>query len=599
MASSSAIVYNGRTVVAKDKPVHQYDLDLLASIEHGRLGRNLEDAVARVLLNDEGSNMKLSDVTPDLMFSMSSFCGRYSSISGRRTDVSAILAESAADGGLDFSPLTLKIQDVGNNKEFDSSSTSTSMSDISIYYVIDPLSTAAQRAASLIKLIHSQLHIPQTVLLIPRPEVTEFPLQNFYRFVLSSYDQENAVAVFRNLPRQHTLTVRIDAPEPWNIQASSASQDIDNLRCDGEICGDIGSASKDTTSISYALKNILVAGQCFETKDMGMPPPPNGLQLVLLHTQPNVSSTSSSSLSVAYPSADTLVMQNLGYFQLQANPGLWSLNLAAGRASDLFNIIDTAGKPVNSISIAVRSFADMVHRVNVKKRPGMEDVPLLLEEGKSSNEADSKGVTTNSGGGILSSITSLFGSPSPSPSVVADKNETIHVFSLATGHMYERLLRIMMLSVTKRTSSPVKFWLFENYLSPTFKASAAAMANEYGFELGYVTYKWPEWLTQQTQKQRIIWGYKILFLDVLFPLNVKKVIYVDADQVVRADLKELWDLDLQGKPYAYTPFCDSREETLGFQFWRQGYWADHLRGKPYHISALYVVDLQRFRYAYM
>ena len=55
-----------------------------------------------------------------------------------------------------------------------------------------------------------------------------------------------------------------------------------------------------------------------------------------------------------------------------------------------------------------------------------------------------------------------------------------------------------------------------------------------------------EWLTQQTQKQRIIWGYKILFLDVLFPLSVKKVIYVDADQVIRADLKELWEHDLQG-----------------------------------------------------
>ena len=73
------------------------------------------------------------------------------------------------------------------------------------------------------------------------------------------------------------------------------------------------------------------------------------------------------------------------------------------------------------------------------------------------------------------------------------------------------------------------------------------------------------------------------------------MIYVDSDQVIRADLKELWDLDLEGKPYAYTPFCASREETLGFQFWRQGYWADHLQGRPYHISALYVVDLQMFR----
>ena len=43
-----------------------------------------------------------------------------------------------------------------------------------------------------------------------------------------------------------------------------------------------------------------------------------------------------------------------------------------------------------------------------------------------------------------------------------ETNGTVHIFSLATGHAYERLLKIMMLSVTKRTSSPVKFWLFEN-----------------------------------------------------------------------------------------------------------------------------------------
>jgi hypothetical protein len=57
------------------------------------------------------------------------------------------------------------------------------------------------------------------------------------------------------------------------------------------------------------------------------------------------------------------------------------------------------------------------------------------------------------------------------------------------------------------------------------------MAQEYGFEYELVQYKWPRWLHQQTEKQRIIWGYKILFLDVLFPLDVKKIIFVDADQV--------------------------------------------------------------------
>lgn len=33
----------------------------------------------------------------------------------------------------------------------------------------------------------------------------------------------------------------------------------------------------------------------------------------------------------------------------------------------------------------------------------------------------------------------------------------------------------------------------------------------------------------------------------------------------------------------------------GFRFWKQGFWETHLKGKPYHISALYVVDLAKFR----
>ena len=46
-----------------------------------------------------------------------------------------------------------------------------------------------------------------------------------------------------------------------------------------------------------------------------------------------------------------------------------------------------------------------------------------------------------------------------------------------------------------------------------------------------ITYKWPSWLRKQTEKQRTIWAYKILFLDVIFPLTLDKVLFVDADQV--------------------------------------------------------------------
>lgn len=165
--------------------------------------------------------------------------------------------------------------------------------------------------------------------------------------------------------------------------------------------------------------------------------------------------------------------------------------------------------------------------------------------------------------------------------------------------MYERLLKIMILSVIKHTKkAPVKFWFIKNYLSPQFKEFLPHMAKHYKFDYQLVSYKWPSWLHKQTQKYRTIWAYKVLFLDVLFPLNVSKIIFVDADQVARTDMSELFNMDLNGKALGYTPFCDSRKEMEGFRFWKTGYWLNHLRGKPYHISALYVVDIARFRKIY-
>jgi UDP-glucose:glycoprotein glucosyltransferase len=129
---------------------------------------------------------------------------------------------------------------------------------------------------------------------------------------------------------------------------------------------------------------------------------------------------------------------------------------------------------------------------------------------------------------------------------------------VASGHLYERLLRIMMLSLLKHTKvnltffllnflfklfllqTPVKFWFLKNYLSPQFKDFLPHMAKEYNFQYELVQYKWPRWLHQQSEKQRTIWGYKILFLDVLFPLDVKKIIFVDADQVRNDTRKDIF-----------------------------------------------------------
>ncbi|CAM9733036.1 unnamed protein product, partial [Phaeothamnion confervicola] len=537
---------------------------------------------------------------------------------------------------------------------------------LNVVAVVDPLSAGAQRAATLLAVLRDRLGLAVTLALAPAPEVSALPLKSFYRLVMgesacaalaadgaASAAGTAASARFTRLPRQHVLTLRLETPEAWNVQSMAAVQDADNLRCEAGAgstadCGDV--PGSDVSRLQYTLKDLLVSGQCFETRRGGGLALPQGLQLILRPA--DISGT-------AVRGSDTVVMQNLGYFQLKANPGVWALRLAPGRGSDLYEMsapparfrgdggfeseADTNGAVATASIVAVRDFYSSTERLGVRKRKGMENVPLLEDisskgdatgaagggdaaatgvaadavEGKGPRGGPPSGRSRKGGGGMWSSLKrGLFGDGDGDAAAatdtarsggdngtgsgavavgVAGPPETMHIFSLATGHLYERFLKIMMLSVTKRASMPVKFWLLENYLSPPFKASAAAMAEAGGFEVGYVTYKWPGWLRQQTDKQRIIWGYKILFLDVLFPLDVKKVIYVDADQVVRADLAELWRLDLQGRPYGYTPFCSSREETLGYQFWRGGFWKNHLGPRPYHISALYVVDLVRFR----
>ncbi|KAG9400917.1 UDP-glucose:glycoprotein glucosyltransferase 2 [Aphanomyces cochlioides] len=424
---------------------------------------------------------------------------------------------------------------------------------------LDPLSETAQRASGILRMLESVLGAKITLVLLPSHDYEEFPLKRFYRFLWGTGTTQTIH--FNNLPRQPVLTMNLETPESWNVQMIKSDTDVDNIQ--------------RNASATYYIKDVLVYGQCMDRTMPHYPSLPNGLQLVLERTA-----------ATQHFHKDTVVMKNLGYFQLQAAPGVWQLHVAKGRHASIYELMLKDSR-VESVPVVVYDFLSSIMQLEVKKRVGQESAHLLDDSAISQDEEEEKKSDEDK-----SYWSSLMNWGKPTPATVR-KGDTIHVFSLATGHLYERMLKLMMLSVLKRTKNPVTFWLLENFLSPDFKNSVPALQAEFGMDIRLVTYKWPNWLRRQTEKQRIIWGYKILFLDVLFPLGVEKIIYVDADQIVRADLNELWTMDLQGRPYGYTPFCDSR--NVGFQFWRQGYWKDHLRGKPYHISALYVVDLVKFK----
>uniref|UniRef100_A0A8C4IJP8 UDP-glucose ceramide glucosyltransferase-like 1 n=1 Tax=Dicentrarchus labrax TaxID=13489 RepID=A0A8C4IJP8_DICLA len=392
-----------------------------------------------------------------------------------------------------------------------------------------------------------------------RAKLSEMPLKSFYRFVLESdvYFLANdtvspgPVARFMELPESPLLTLNMITPESWIVQAVRSPHDLDNIHLQ-EVSG--------VVTAEYELEHLLLEGHCF---DLSTGQPPRGLQFTL-------------GMSRDPLMYDTIVMANLGYFQLKANPGAWILRLRKGRSEDIYQILthDGTDSPADAgdVIVVLNSFHSKIIKVRVQKKAEKINEDLLSENSESK--------------GIWDSI---------KDDGEKKKEDVLNIFSVASGHLYERFLRIMMLSVLRHTETPVKFWFLKNYLSPSFKETISHMAETYGFQYELVQYKWPRWLHQQTEKQRIIWGYKILFLDVLFPLAVDKIIFVDADQIVRADLKELRDLDLEGAPYGYTPFCDSRREMEGYRFWKTGYWASHLGHRKYHISALYVVDLKKFR----
>ncbi|KAI8067868.1 UDP-glucose:glycoprotein glucosyltransferase-domain-containing protein [Gongronella butleri] len=436
--------------------------------------------------------------------------------------------------------------------------------------LLDPLSEDAQAWAGMLLALADIDGVVVDIRLNSRPKLDKLPLTRFYRSVVDTdwhFDGEGQrtvpTAYFDALPMDPLYTLGVHTIEPWQVTVQKANMDLDNIKL----------VDQGVKAV-YALEHILIEGHCIDDKTRA---PPRGLQF---------------NLDSSAATTGTIVMANLGYFQLKANPGHWQLTIRPGRSSDVYHLdnIATGGDWDKSADpnqpLILDSFEGLRVFAGVQKNPGMDDQEVL------------ENIDDQAKSGIFSSFSQkVFGKKSAPKDHAegARKQADINIFSVASGHLYERFLAIMTASVMKHTDSTVKFWFIENFLSPSFKDFLPELANSYGFEYELVTYKWPSWLNAQTEKQRTIWGYKILFLDVLFPLDLEKVIFVDADQIVRTDMKELVDLDLQGAPYGYTPFCSDRREMDGFRFWNQGYWKDHLAGRPYHISALYVVDLVRFR----
>lgn len=331
---------------------------------------------------------------------------------------------------------------------------------LEIGMIIDPLSETAQKWVPIISTLAELEGVSVIMYLNPENGLEELPLKRFYRYVFDKephFDPATGAktiptAYFADLPVEPLYTLGVETTNAWHVTVREANMDLDNI---------LLTSLKEETSVSvlYELESILIEGHCIDSANKQ---PPRGLEFEIAtignHTE----------------TKDTLVMANLGYFQLKALPGIWNLGLREGPSATIYSIEDigTEGKwnydavekhKEHKGPLALASFEGLTVFPLVRKNPGMESENVLDSTIKRPSPTES---------GFWSSFThKIMGKKESEEGLVGKKAKQaeINIFSVASGKLYERFLSIMIASVMKHTESTVKFWFIENFLSPEFK----------------------------------------------------------------------------------------------------------------------------------
>lgn len=239
-----------------------------------------------------------------------------------------------------------------------------------------------------------------------------------------------------------------EVPPAWVVVSKDCIHDLDNI-----VLSKLSSSVRETgINAIYELKNILIDGHARDVSQGNA----RGAQIILgTESNPHV--------------VDTIVMANLGYLQLKANPGVWRLDLKDGRSKEIFKLQSVgsegwSSRDVDAIGydIVLSSFEGSTIYPRLVRHEGKENLDVLGEE------QETLGLVNQVEKFVGKWKSKLMGSK-PGLEKSNSTQAEINIFSVASGHLYERFIYIMVQSVLKHTNSTVKFWFIENFLSPSFK----------------------------------------------------------------------------------------------------------------------------------
>jgi UDP-glucose:glycoprotein glucosyltransferase len=238
-----------------------------------------------------------------------------------------------------------------------------------------------------------------------------------------------------------------EVPPAWVVGSKESIHDLDNI-----VLSKLPPTAREKgIKAIYELKNILIDGHARDISQGNA----RGIQIILGTEQnPHV--------------VDTIVMANLGYLQLKANPGVWTLDLKEGRSKEIFELQSVgsegwSSRDVDTIGadIVLTSFEGITIYPRVIRRPGKEFQDVLEVDETSTGFINQAEKFVGKWKDKLMGTSEVIKTGS--------SQAEINIFSVASGHLYERFIYIMIQSVLKHTKSTVKFWFIENFLSPSFK----------------------------------------------------------------------------------------------------------------------------------
>ncbi|QLG73178.1 hypothetical protein HG535_0E02620 [Zygotorulaspora mrakii] len=180
---------------------------------------------------------------------------------------------------------------------------------------------------------------------------------------------------------------------------------------------------------------------------------------------------------------------------------------------------------------------------------------------------------------------------------VITMDERIHIYSILQNNKddeerYKRMVLSILLDSPQKDKK-FKFWILdEPYFTKSFKTFCNYINQTPDLDgtVEFIKFKWPLWLRPQRFNDRRVDSFKVLFLDVLFPQNISKVLLLNPTPTP-IDASRIYNTYEFNTPLAMF-------KVTGSGYWNEGYWSNMLaknRLNFYSLELAMLINLDEVR----